>query len=419
MKELINLESDKIILDNGLVESHIGGLTLNSLKLLMFLCTEKSMRNLVERDIGYQLDFKNSDFLESIGYTSEKGFHEVKKYIKQLRNTTIEIPIWSKNKLAGATITGFIMEAETYKRGVTTVSISKALMPYLHVLVVESDKTIFKYNIQKSFESTYSSRIYLLLYRWKNTKLKTVTISIEDLKLKLGIKGKYPSYKDLNRWVLQVAEKEINSKSDIIMTYKSISTSEEKVRGRRPITHIQFNFEMKEIVPIATELSEIQITELLEIAGKRAAGSNKTALQFYKYAYDLALDGCNSKTAKAYYKYMLQIFEKDSVFLGQMSMFDKAKAIDKKSYAAKVARSAAQRKLNEDAYDRENETFMEEQIRKRKNKETGLSEIMQEISIKFKLEPVQEYDPETESDYGEIFKTLDYNQEVLEDVDKK
>ncbi len=55
--------------------------------------TELVMENLEEQADGYKLTFWHGNFMDSIGYESERKYNEIRKYLKKLINTTIEMPI--------------------------------------------------------------------------------------------------------------------------------------------------------------------------------------------------------------------------------------------------------------------------------------------------------------------------------------
>lgn len=175
-----------------------------------------------------------------------------------------------------------------------------------------------RYNLMKQFDSLFSMRIYELLIRWKNTTHKKFTIELGELKIKLGVKGKYKEFKDFDLTVLKTAKREINELSDITMEYAKLALGEAKGKGRKPITHIEFSFKMKNERQEEEVLEEKQIKELMEIAERRALGTDKTANEFYNYGFSLALEGCNNN--KGFYKYIKSIITNDKVFLGQTSL---------------------------------------------------------------------------------------------------
>jgi plasmid replication initiation protein len=88
-----------------------------------------------------------------------------------------------------------------------------------------------------SLKSKYSKRIYEMLSQYKDTKI--FRISIDELKWRLSLKDfgtgldKYEKFSWFKKKVLDIAEREINSKCDIGFTYKSIKTG-------RKYTNLEF-----------------------------------------------------------------------------------------------------------------------------------------------------------------------------------
>lgn len=364
--EILNCIDDEIIKHNRIIESAFGGLTLNSYKLLMFLSAQFSLENMIETEDCFKLSFKNRDFLDSLEYSSQNGYTEVRKYLKQLKNTTIELPVWENDEIIGVDGLGFIDKYRSLKKGVSTIKIDKEMMKYIYKLNVEKENTILRYDLIKKFESYYSIRIYELLIRWKNSAHKKTTLELEALKDKLGVKGKYKAIKDFEQRVLKVAKREINQISDIVMDYKKFAKGEIKGKGRRPITHIEFTFKMKYEQDEKEILTDKQKDKLMEIARKKVIGSTKTAEEFYYYAFGEALQGVSNKNSKtAYFKYIERILINNQTFIGQTSMMinpEVRAAVNKK---AEKRIEETRKSIQKQEQDKKNGVGMPEEIRKK------------------------------------------------------
>lgn len=70
-----------------------------------------------------------------------------------------------------------------------------------------------------SFKSEYSRQLYKHIMSWFNLK-NHLTIDLKDLKDFLGVKASYREFQNLEARVLLVAVKEINSKTNINLSYK-------------------------------------------------------------------------------------------------------------------------------------------------------------------------------------------------------
>ena len=97
--------------------------------------------------------------------------------------------------------------------------------------------TSYKLRDIADLQSSHSIRLYELLMRFNDTNIRK--ISIKDFKSALGISDKYEQYKDLNKWVIEPALKELSRKLDIeVTTFKT---------GRK-ITALYFVFSDKKEV---------------------------------------------------------------------------------------------------------------------------------------------------------------------------
>ena len=69
--------------------------------------------------------------------------------------------------------------------------------------------------------------------KWKSTG--DCTITLVDFKYCLGISDKYLLYKDLNKWVIKPALRELNERSDLNVTV-------EQVKQGRKVIGLVFSF---------------------------------------------------------------------------------------------------------------------------------------------------------------------------------
>ena len=314
------MEKDLIKKDNRVIEGYLGGFDANTFKLLLFICTDLNKGTLVKMDEGYKMTFQTNEFLQTIDYNSASGYSEIRKHLQKLRSVTITLPILSEDgtKEIGYAGVGFIDRFKVFKRGEMTVYISDEMMPYLYEFN-KNGTTILKYNLMKLFDSYHSLRIYELLMRWQNTDHKKVTIELEDLKEKLGVKNKYKLFAEFERNTLTVAKKEINEKSDILMDYKKLALGEAKGKGRKPITHIEFSFKFKQVKEAEELLTDKQIVELTKLCVERVKDTDKAPMALYDWAFAQTKEKVNNK--KGFYKYMKAILEGDiAIFLGQLTM---------------------------------------------------------------------------------------------------
>jgi plasmid replication initiation protein len=122
---------------------------------------------------------------------------------------------------------------------------TKDVLPYLTSL----KKRFTKYKLEdvSKFSSVYSIRIYEQLAQWKT--VGHCEITVEKLREILCLKGKYPKFNDLRRYVIEVATSEINEHSNLDVSYGYRKLG-------RTIVAIQFRFTSKEVV-VETDIKQL------------------------------------------------------------------------------------------------------------------------------------------------------------------
>jgi len=108
---------------------------------------------------------------------------------------------------------------------------SDLIMPYLTQLKGQFTSIAVK-NVS-ALKRTYSIRIYELLMQFKATGDRL--ISVDDFRSMLGVDNKYLQFRDLNKLLLKPAIKELNQKSNIVVSVDTVK------RGRTVVAlHFQF-----------------------------------------------------------------------------------------------------------------------------------------------------------------------------------
>lgn len=115
------------------------------------------------------------------------------------------------------------------------IAFTPEIMPYLSQL--EQQFTRYQLKNISSFKGTYSIRLYELLTQYRSTGNRV--INLEDLRDRLQVKDKYPTFKAFNQWVIKPAIKEINEKSDLKVEYDTIAL-------RRAVAALLFTVTPKE-----------------------------------------------------------------------------------------------------------------------------------------------------------------------------
>ncbi|PHM49099.1 replication initiation protein [Xenorhabdus sp. KK7.4] len=158
---------------------------------------------------------------------AERRLHEA---IERLWDRTIVI-----NKKDEKREIRWIQEKAKYfnGEGKSEIIFADSIMPYLTQLKGQFTKIAIK-NVA-ALKRTYSIRIYELLQQFKNTGDRI--ISLADFRSMLGIDDKYKTFKSLNQLLLIPSIKELNEKSDLIVSVDTVK------KGR---TVVALHFKFKE-----------------------------------------------------------------------------------------------------------------------------------------------------------------------------
>jgi plasmid replication initiation protein len=148
-------------------------------------------------------------------------------------------------------------------------------LPYL--LGLKKNFTRYRLEDVYQFKAASTWKLYELLKRW--IEVRKWSVELEELKLLLGIAGKYPRWNSLNQWVITPATKEINEVSDI-------SVSWEKIKHGRSVVGLAFKIhpkkeENEETIDVQTDRERLH-AELIRI------GINTKTAKDYASAIDFA-----------------------------------------------------------------------------------------------------------------------------------
>ncbi len=152
---------------------------------------------------------------------------------------------------------------------VARVVFDNRILPLLSEL--KANFTQFLLDDVAGFGSVYSFRFYQMMMQFKSTGY--CRISLEDLRYSLALFEKYEATKDLRKWVIETAVKEINEKTPYTVHY-------ELIKSGRKFTHLELKFKEKrakeeskpsrdpDTVDIFCNLSDNQINTYSSILSK-------------------------------------------------------------------------------------------------------------------------------------------------------
>jgi len=183
--------------------------------------------------IASMIDADDEDFREYTVAAKEYAelmgadAHNVRKAVKELGQMLLSKPLQIPTT-GGFALANWFSWFE-YKDGMIHCSFHPKLKPYM----LQLKEMFTKYSLENilKFKSAYSIRIYEIAKSWEARG--EFVYPVNDFKELIGAVGKYSAYYDFKRYVLERSLKEINSLSDIHISFK------EKKLGRK-VTDLVF-----------------------------------------------------------------------------------------------------------------------------------------------------------------------------------
>jgi plasmid replication initiation protein len=147
------------------------------------------------------------------------------------------------------------LSSADYYQGQVKLSFSPKLKPYL-LQLKEKFTTINVIDLMQ-FKSIHAIRIYELLKQYQDIGERT--LGIEEIKECCGVKDKFKQYIEFEKYLLLIAQREINEKSDIHFEF-------ERIKPSRKIVGIKFIISKNK----AYELRNNPVKEIQEVKRKPA-----------------------------------------------------------------------------------------------------------------------------------------------------
>jgi plasmid replication initiation protein len=221
-KEKDSPSSVVVFQHNHLIEARYS-LTLQEKRLILWLITK------VHKD---EEDFKKHELSvqEFMSLMELKGHANYKELQKITLGLMKKVLVIKKPDDRTLTQVNWISYAH-YEEGVgkVQVSFSDAMKPFL--LHLKSQFTAINITDLMQFTSIHAIRIYELLKQYE--AIGERTLSIDEIKAYCGVAGKLKQYINFEKKLLLIAQREINSKSDIFLEF-------ERKKSGRKITGIKF-----------------------------------------------------------------------------------------------------------------------------------------------------------------------------------
>lgn len=221
------MKKELIVKHNDFIEAKYN-LTLTELKIIA------KLSSMIQKDDNEITCYKFSlqSLIEELNLGKENYTHLIDSLDRLLTRIIIIKKLDSNTFLK----TTFLSSTEYFLDDSTVeLSFDKKLKPYL--LQLKNNFTMYQFENVVALSSFYAIRIYELCKQYETIKERT--IEIKELKEILDVKVKsYNIYNNFKQKVLEIAEREINEKTDINISFEEIKTG-------RKVTSIKFIIKSK------------------------------------------------------------------------------------------------------------------------------------------------------------------------------
>ena len=241
------MSKDLIVKANALVEASYY-LTANEQRLILSAIAQVPKNGVLRDDRIYLV---NADNFIALGVHPKTAYREMEEAIQRLFDRMITIKnngaylktrwvqsIGKVNKEIADKL-GLLPANELVlldkKSLVYGIQFSHQVLPFLTNLTANFTK--YKLTEIAGFSSHYSYRFYEFIMQFQSTGV--TKISLNDLRQRLDLGDKYKATRDLNRWVIETAIKEINERSPYKVEYTLLKTG-------KKFTHLELKFKKKE-----------------------------------------------------------------------------------------------------------------------------------------------------------------------------
>ena len=371
------MSKELIVKHNKLIEANYK-LTLQEQKLILTLAREITKDDKCFKKCSFTVE----ELSDILGLDKKGYYSELKEITKSLISRVIQI-----KEPDGLLQVAWLNSAKYYhNQGIVELSFSNDLKPYL--LQLGSHFTKLEFNQMVSLNSVYAVRIYELCKQYE--KLKERIMEISELKTILGIEKEkaYKLYGNIKLKILSIAEREINEKTDLKVSFEEIKTV-------RKVTAVRFKIEKKSSISSIGEVENIEVKNIEEVkeypeevlnlfnilpfgerVEKRKAELSEL-LKSHTFEYlKKDIEYCNSQSPEKYWGYFIK-----SVNSGHYSSAELEKA--KLKEQQKLKKKEQEEKLKKEQEERE---LKLKKLIEKKFKELT-DEELQEYETKFKALP--------------------------------
>ena len=227
-------KTELVVKSNRLVEASYRLSLVEQQIVLYAICRAREEEKGLLADLP--LTIRAGDFAKQFGIGSNNVYSQLKEAVKSLYDRSVTIhDTHPETGKARVTETRWISD-KSYVDGAGFIQLTFAplVIPFITRLGEEGSYTSYRLEKIGKMTSAHAVRLYELLVQYISVGKRE--IALDWLRDVLQIGGQYPAIKDFKLRVIDVAMKQINEHSDIVVSYEQRKTG-------RAVTH--FNFTIK------------------------------------------------------------------------------------------------------------------------------------------------------------------------------
>ena len=246
-------ENKLIVKDNSLIDASFNLSLVEQRLMLLAIVTAREVNKLTPETA---IEISAKDYISQYKVSEATAYETIKEAADSLFNRQFSYHDRYKDTDAISKARWVNKATYTKKLGLVVVNLSAEVISLISRL--EAQFTKYMLDQVSDFKSKYSIRLYELVLKWVVTG-KTEKYEIEEFRNKIGVTPEeYSHLGDFKKRVIEVAIKEINSKTDIKVELEQFKTG-------RSVTHFQFKIVKKEKLVKAIELNYKLTTQQIEM----------------------------------------------------------------------------------------------------------------------------------------------------------
>jgi len=231
------MENEIVIQSNKLVEAHYKQqYTVQEQRMVLWVISEINREDLYARKEKQKYKYKEiiisaQKYAELMDITVDDVYKRAKEIGDNLMQKVLTI-----NTTDGGWKMFHWMEVMEYIKTTATirVSISPAIIPY--IIELKEKFTQFRLENILYLRSAHAIKLYQILAQYKTAKKRDITV--DELKNMLGINEEksYKQFGHIRERILEISQREINEKTDLIISYSLVKQSRKVIAIKFKIT---------------------------------------------------------------------------------------------------------------------------------------------------------------------------------------